>query len=185
MSFFLALTRHTRTDWNDQRRYSGQANPHLDPVGIEQAKTLAGELARKNIQYIYTSDLTRCVQMAEIIGAACKVPVIKDDRLREVHVGSVTGMVKEVAEEQFPLARHRTRNMWFDFTDIGGECSDDVIARFESFFEMLSSRHQPIIDWGPKILVVSHGTALRRWFWHVGAKWDMPQGTHCNVRFTL
>jgi broad specificity phosphatase PhoE len=185
MQFFLAATRHTRTQWNDERRYSGQANPYLDEVGKNQAKQLAEYLRQKNFYYIYTSDLTRCTQMAEIIGNELKIPVIKDDRLREVHVGTMTGLVKGVAEAQFPKEQHRTRNPSFDFSDIGGESVQDVLSRFESFFEMISCRHRPIINWGPKILIVSHGTALRRWFWHVGAKWEMPQGTHQNIRFTL
>jgi broad specificity phosphatase PhoE len=185
MKFFLATTRHTRTQWNDQRRYSGQANPHLDEVGIEQAKALADTLDRSCLHYIYTSDLTRCVQLAEIVGSALRIPVIKDERLREVDVGAMTGLVKGVVEQTYPPDRHRTHSIDFDFSDIGGESADQVLARFDSFFETISCRHLPIVSWGPKILIVSHGTSLRRWFWHIGAKWNMPQGTRQNIRFTL
>jgi probable phosphoglycerate mutase len=185
MEFFFAFTRHTRTKWNDQRRYSGQANPHLDEIGIEQAKLLGESLQLMGLHYIYTSDLTRCTQTADLINRTLDIPVIQDDRLREVHMGAMTGLVKEVAQVRYPLARHKTKNRQFDFRDIGGESAEDVIRRHVSFFEMISRRHSPIAHWGPKILVLGHGTSLRRWFQHIGAEWDMPQGTYQTARLTL
>lgn len=85
----------------------GEAQHHLDsvvggwfdseltPKGIRQAKDLATFFLSKEIvgrAAMYSSDLTRCKQTAEIISNATGLQVSFDERLREMSFGKHEGM---------------------------------------------------------------------------------------------
>ena len=66
----LILVRHGQTDYNLENRYCGFSNPPLNEKGLWQAKRLAERLRGLKIDKVYTSDLQRARQTAELIGAA-------------------------------------------------------------------------------------------------------------------
>ncbi len=79
----LLLVRHGETDWNADGRLQGQTDRPLSGFGREQARRLADELAAEDFEAIYSSDLARARETAEIVGARVGLPDMLDRRLRE------------------------------------------------------------------------------------------------------
>ena len=98
----LLLVRHGETDWNRDRRFQGHADPPLNETGREQANALAEELAGEEIELVYTSDLQRARETAQIVGARLGAGVVPLPALREIDVGEWQGLTWPEIEQRFP-----------------------------------------------------------------------------------
>ena len=87
----LLLVRHGETDWNAEGRLQGHTDRPLNDYGRRQAAALAEELAGREIDAIYASDLARARETAEIVAARIGLPVALDVGLREKNWGSLGG----------------------------------------------------------------------------------------------
>ena len=67
MTNTIYLVRHGQTNWNILGKTQGHGNSNLTEKGINQAKDLAESMIKYPIDYIYSSDLGRAVETAEII----------------------------------------------------------------------------------------------------------------------
>ena len=84
----IIIWRHGRTEWNIVNRFQGQADVPLDDVGYAQAIRAAEVLASYRPSSLYSSDLSRCYQTAEMLAQRTGLDITTDKRLREIHVGS-------------------------------------------------------------------------------------------------
>ena len=98
----LFIIRHGETQWNAIGRWQGHCDSPLTEKGIRQAKAVANFLTQYQIYAIYSSDLGRAVQTAEIIGARTGQKVILDYRLRERHLGIFQGLTEAEMREKLP-----------------------------------------------------------------------------------
>jgi broad specificity phosphatase PhoE len=98
----LVLIRHGQTDWNLEGRWQGQADPPLNETGREQARRVAEYQGRLGFAALYSSDLQRAMETAQIIGAEMRLPVILDPRLREINLGKWQGMLSADVQAQYP-----------------------------------------------------------------------------------
>jgi probable phosphoglycerate mutase len=152
----LVLLRHGATAWNLLERAQGQADVPLDALGRAQAAAVAPYLGSLGLAAIWSSDLSRAAETAELVGAAAGVEVKYDARLREYDVGVRQGLTPAEAAERLP----GLPQPW-DLTATtpvpGAESHDDVATRvLAAVREALAS----LAD-GELGLVVSHGAALR------------------------
>ena len=149
----ILLARHGESDWNRERRWQGHADRPLTERGREQARALAERLASIELDAVYASALPRARDTAAAVAAsqALEVEVMPD--LREVDVGSWSGLTRADAELRFPDAFERWRN--------GGHGWDDGETYLEMSERVLRTVRQ-IADaaTGP-VLVVSHGGPIR------------------------
>lgn len=83
----LILARHGETDWAHEGRIQGHAQIELNQAGITQAIRLANKLRFTNIDRIYSSDLRRALQTAQIVSDVKKIPVQGLATLREKDYG--------------------------------------------------------------------------------------------------
>ncbi len=98
----LWLVRHGLTDWNTQQRFCGHSGIPLSRRGRVQARWLARRLQDEAISAIYTSDLARTRETAEIIASqrAQAVPVKVSAAWREIDFGAWEGLTyAEIAEQ--------------------------------------------------------------------------------------
>src|SRR5215211_8136133 len=102
----ILLARHGETDWNREGRFQGWADPPLNDAGRAQAQALAERLREMPFDAVYASDLRRAFETAEIVAASHGVPVTPDPGLREVDIGSWSGLTRAEIEERFPGAAH-------------------------------------------------------------------------------
>ncbi|GAB4543428.1 MAG: hypothetical protein Fur002_15400 [Anaerolineales bacterium] len=100
----LWLIRHGQTDWNLLGKWQGQAPdaPPLNEMGIAQALAVRGQLPEGKFSAIYSSDLLRAKQTAELIAAPLGLTVILDSRLREINLGAWEGMLSDDIQAQYP-----------------------------------------------------------------------------------
>ncbi len=130
----------------------------LTAQGIEEAKKAGRALAKKHIDSIYSSDLTRAKQTAEIAAKECGASVQFDRRLREFDAGDYNEKpVPEVAEfwhkdGETPVEHFMRR---FEMRLPGGENWTDTQKRMVEFLKDMETRHK-----GKTILIVSHEVPL-------------------------
>jgi len=106
----------------------GQLDIALDELGRAQAVAAARVLAALRPDVLVSSDLSRARETAEVLAAACDLPVTFDPRLRELDLGSWQGLTSEQAREQHP-DEHAA---WLDGVDVprgGGETYAQAGAR--------------------------------------------------------
>ena len=149
----LLLARHAETDWNRVGRWQGHADPPLNDDGRRQATALAHALADDGIAAIYTSDLQRASETARIVGERLRVPVVEEEALREIDVGSWSGLTRDEVRERFPdgFARWLGGEIGHD-----GETREELTVRVVAAVERIAAAHD-----GKTVLVVTHGGAIR------------------------
>ena len=150
----LLLVRHGETDWNRDGRWQGGSDTRLNDVGREQARALAQQLDGE-IDVLYSSDLARARETAEIVAAKLGLEVRLDPRLRERGFGSWEGLTTTEIEERFANAHRR----WLAGEGAGAddaEAFEDFSARVEDFLSDVLRLHP-----GEEVLVVSHGGSIR------------------------
>ena len=98
----LILARHGETDWNRDGIWQGHGDPPLNELGRRQAAELAERMADVEIEALYSSDLRRAYETAEIVGRAKGVEITADPDLREMDVGSWSGLTTEEIATRFP-----------------------------------------------------------------------------------
>jgi broad specificity phosphatase PhoE len=149
----LLLARHGETDWNRDGRFQGHADTPLNERGREQARELADQL--DGIDVVYSSDLARARETAEIIGGRLGLEVRVDERLRERGFGRWEGLTTE----EIGLGDTDTYRRWRAGDGPGpddGEAHEAMAARVQDFLEDVIRRHP-----GEEVLVIAHGGSVR------------------------
>jgi len=149
----LLLVRHGETDWNREGRWQGHSDTHLNDAGREQARRVAREL--HGVDVLYSSDLARARETAEIVAGALGLPVRPDARLRERSFGAWEGLTTPEIEAGFGDAHGR----WLTGDGAGADDAepfDAFGARVTSFLSEVLERHP-----GETVLVVAHGGSIR------------------------
>jgi broad specificity phosphatase PhoE len=156
----LLLVRHGETDWNADGRWQGHADIPLNEHGRAQAETLAEELlAEERVDVVYTSDLARARETAEILAQRLGVEVALDRDLREIDVGTREGRTWADIDDQ---------------PDWDGEPQDAHADRVLAALRRVAREHD-----GARILVVTHGGSLRRAHEHIGL--ESPFIENCSI----
>lgn len=88
----LYLVRHGEAEGNRERRYIGWEDVPLSAAGRAQAGALARRLAGERLTAVWSSDLRRARETAEIIAAEHGLTVRADPGLREVNFGAWSGL---------------------------------------------------------------------------------------------
>lgn len=90
----VVLIRHGESLWNAEGRMQGQQGTGLSRLGAAQAELTAAALARAypDAALIARSDLQRVAETAAPAEALIAAPVEVDERLREIHLGTWSGM---------------------------------------------------------------------------------------------
>ncbi|MHA1221918.1 MAG: histidine phosphatase family protein [Candidatus Heimdallarchaeaceae archaeon] len=149
----IFLVRHGETDHNKERVIMGQLDIHLNKMGRMQSERLMKALENKNIEVIYTSDLSRAVETAEIINKELKVPLILSKGLREHTLGKLDGITIREFLEKFTSVMEFEKHILPE----GGEKIDVFKERVWKEFQNIIQREKS----KKNILVVSHGGSMR------------------------
>jgi broad specificity phosphatase PhoE len=141
----VILARHGETDWNRDGIWQGHGDPPLNDRGRAQAAALAGLVATERVDALYSSDLRRASETASFIASATGAQVILDPCLREMDVGSWTGLT--IAEASKRLDRSEVPD---------GETREVFDARVVAALHRAAAAHP-----GARIVVVAHGGVAR------------------------
>jgi broad specificity phosphatase PhoE len=151
----LLLIRHGETDWNRDGRWQGQLDVPLNAHGLEQAAALAEALSIEPLDAIFTSDLRRARQTAEVLAAATGASVVEDRRLREIHLGRWQGLTQMEISLGQDEALDRFRANPADAPPPEGETVLDVQRRMQAAVVDVLQTHPH-----GRVAIVSHGLAL-------------------------
>lgn len=168
MSLRLVITRHTETNDNLYGIISGQQDVSLNTTGEAQADALATRIAAlTDIVAILSSDLSRTKYLADRLGEATGVAPLFTKNLRELDVGTMSGLRKSDAQKKFPDAKFAfDENRYFDLRELEGESHQDLLERFDAVAGTVATIARPYSRREVRIILVSHGTFLSRVFVH-------------------
>jgi broad specificity phosphatase PhoE len=148
------------TDWNVQKRFCGHSDIPLSARGRAQALRIAEQLLRESIAAIYTSDLVRARETAEIIAGQriSAVQIRESVAWRELDFGEWEGLTYTQIVEQFK------DHMGF-FSDPehhappNGESLTHLQQRVKDAFSAIV--HNDELLRAGDVVIVSHGGPLR------------------------
>jgi len=157
----LLLVRHVQSEWNAVGRWQGQADPPLTDLGRAQARAAARAVG--GVDAVFSSDLQRARETADIIGESIGVgPVIEDAGLRERDAGEWSGLTRDEIHERYPGFlpddRHRTFAPGADGElqrPPGWETDTDLLARV-----LLALARVHLVVGEGDGLVVTHGGVI-------------------------
>ena len=144
----LVYETHSMTTDNEEGLATGWLPGRLSETGRELARALGERRRDDGLATVFTSDLARAVETAEIAFGGTEIPVREDSRLRECNYGELNGRpVPEIDAEK--LRR-------IDEAFPGGESYRDVADRTKDFLDDLS----PEFD-DARVLLIAH--SANRW----------------------
>jgi 2,3-bisphosphoglycerate-dependent phosphoglycerate mutase len=147
---------HMTSQDNERGIATGWLPGRLSDAGREQARELGARRSVERMAAIFTSDLARAVETAEIAFAGLDIPILHDWRLRECNYGDRNGMP---AEEL-----HRGRAAHLDRPYPNGESWRRSTARVGRFVEDLR------LGWNAEDRVLVIG--------HVATRWGLDHNVH-------
>ena len=125
----------------------------LTEKGEEQIREVVEKIKREKINLIYSSDIVRTKQSAEIVAGEINKKIIFDQRLRDTNWGKFGGGPKEKAYIFFQEANSLEEK--FKKAPEGGESWSDCQKRVLDFLKEVERKYQ-----NKNILIVSHGDPL-------------------------
>ena len=150
------IVRHGQTNWNILGKTQGHGNSDLTPKGENQALELSKAIKEYPIDYIYSSDLGRAVQTAEIIGSTIGVDVIQTPSLREMGFGDWEGLLIEEIKKDHAKTYETWRNQPHLVNIPNGETLHIIKDRVDAFIKELNEKYD-----NKHILLVSHSVTVR------------------------
>jgi len=150
----ILIARHGQSDWNHEKRWQGHADRPLTERGREQAQALADRLAHIELDAVYSSDLKRARDTAAVVAGSQGLELRQLPDLREVDVGSWSGLTRDEAQERFPEGFARWRDGYPGWKD--GETYEAMTDRVLRAVDEIAAEHE-----GGRVLVVSHGGPIR------------------------
>lgn len=169
----LVLIRHGESVLGSHRLYSGHSDTALTPGGRVQIKRLVRRFRALRIDRVFSSDLARCRETAELL--CPNRPVVYTRYLRELNFGRWEGLSHAEIQERFPV-RYRK---WIDdprsWAPPEGESLNQLARRVRAFVRRTLKQRC-----GRTLALITHGGPIRVLLAHDLRKfWDaeIPPGT--------
>jgi broad specificity phosphatase PhoE len=148
MAIELVYETHSTTIDNETGIATGWLEGRLSERGRVQAAELGGRRRDDGLAAVFTSDLGRAIETAEIAFAGSELAVHHDWRLRECNYGELNGTpATDIEAERV----HRIDNPF-----PGGESYRQVVERTRTFLNELFPEFQ-----GSRVLLIAH--SANRW----------------------
>jgi len=148
MSIEIVYETHATSVHNERGIGTGWLDGELSERGKREAEELGRRRRDDGVTAVYTSDLGRAVETAEIAFSGSGIPIHRDPRLRECNYGELNGQ---------PLSRFAGEPpRHIDTPYPGGESYSQVVERMREFLDDLP----PELD-GARIVVIGH--AATKW----------------------
>ena len=130
----LYIVRHGQSESNATKTFCGWQQVNLTEKGRADAANAGRILEGIEFEKIYVSDLKRAIQTCETALPGAEYEI--DTNLREISVGILGGLKVEKAEEMYGEKIVISRK-YRDYTEFGGESTEDQHARAAKFMRKL------------------------------------------------
>ena len=129
----LYLIRHGESESNAAKLWTGWFDSPLTKNGIKDAEGVRAYLHRIHFDQVYSSDLIRAYQTAQVAIPGCKPE--KTALLREINVGSLAGT--PLANTSHIISKLASAG----YADYGGESQKDFQGRLRQFLCFLEQQN--------------------------------------------
>ena len=150
----LYLMRHGQTDFNKEHRLQGGTDIPLNDNGRQMARDASEKFKDIHFDICFTSPLSRARETAKIFLEGREVPVVVDERMKEMGFGKFEGCFgRELKSEDsvYVLMNEPQNYVPAD----GSESFESIYGRLVAF---LNEKVRPEILAGKDVLIVGHGT---------------------------
>lgn len=151
----VIFIRPGETDWNRDLRFQGWVAVPLNEHGIRQAQRLANFIRNIGVSALYTSDLRRAVETANVLAGKLGFSAVLDERLRERNIGTWQGLTQQEMESWYPAEYQQFRADPDGYRVPLGESRKEVRERMLVAFSDIIAQ-----DKGETVAVISHSTAI-------------------------
>ncbi|MBE3556644.1 MAG: histidine phosphatase family protein [Firmicutes bacterium] len=152
----LLLVRHGETVANVEGRFQGQREYPLTPRGLQQAEAMRKRLEALPIDLVFSSDLSRALQTAQVIVTGRALSITIDPRLREYRWGAFEGLTHAGIRAAYPELGARLREEWGSLPIPGKEDPTAFVERIDAFLQALLEG----VAQAATVLIVAHGRLL-------------------------
>ena len=130
-------------------------NVPLAEEGRTQAKLLGERLKHETIDAVWSSDLIRAVETADIINETLGAERVIRPDLKEICFGDMEGLSDEMIADKYEDFLRARSKMEKDMAYPGGECAQDVLDRVLPVMKEITERDYETVA------VVTHGGVIR------------------------
>lgn len=150
----LYIVRHGKTYWNEERKIQGWADIDLTEEGREVAILSAEGMKDIHFDAIYSSPLKRANETAYILRGERTLPIIVDERIKEIGFGVLEGadFMKIRGDKTSKFASFFEKPEDYE-TPEGGESFEVVSERAAEFMAEIIEKHKD----DERVMVVAHG----------------------------
>lgn len=143
MGVAIVYETHSTSVDNERGVATGWLPGQLSDRGRAQARELGERRRNDGVDVVFTSDLARAVETAELAFAGSRIPIRQDPRLRECNYGDLNGTsAKELSDR---------KTDYVDKPFPGGESYHDVVERMHSLLADLAGDFD-----GMRIVLIGH-----------------------------
>ena len=147
MAVELVYETHSISLDNERGIATGWLPGELSAEGRRLASVLGARRRSERIACVFTSDLRRAVETAEIAFRGCDIEMRQDARLRECNYGDLNSA---------RLIELEPRLQFVDYSYPGGESYRDCVEKMRSFLRDVAGEFD-----GRRVLVIAH--SAQRW----------------------
>ena len=177
----LIIVRHGQTQMNVEGIFFGKLDPGLNEMGRVQCKKACDILKKHGYDAIYSSDLVRASETAELVNYL-KLPIKFDKRLQEIDFGIFEGLSYKEIKEKYPVECEKSKNEWKTFDFVTGESLERLQSRAVEFVESLDKTKNNLVvtHWGVINCILSwYFSDKLESYW----KYSVENGGICIIEF--
>ena len=152
----LYLVRHGQVEGFEEKRYNGQGDVPLTATGQAQFSLLQMRLQAKEISAVYSSDLSRCLEGARMLGQPFGLEPVALPELRELDIGAWEGQTWEELQSKHPGDWQARLEDIVNYQVPGGESLIGMAERVREALKQIIDRHP-----GEALILVAHGGVNR------------------------
>ena len=149
----LYIMRHGKTDWNTAYRLQGQTDTDLNAEGVRMAREATSAYKDVHFDVCYCSPLKRARETAQLVLEGREVPIIIDERLKEMAFGIYEGFANTYHFPDCPMYAFFKHPEAYK-APLGAESMEELFARTGEFLQEVAL---PQVEAGKDVLIIGHG----------------------------
>ncbi len=180
----IYLVRHGETVWNIVKRLQGSTDIELDEAGREAAGRTGEKLEKVRFDRIYSSPLIRAYETACLLRGHRNIPIIRDERLREISFGVNEGRhAEDLMADPDETFRYFFTQPELYRAPSEGESLEAVCVRTAEFMREVI---EPQAAETERVMIVAHGALNKAILCHVKQHdishyWDGNLQKNCGI----
>jgi isoleucyl-tRNA synthetase len=154
--YFIIRHGHSQNIVEDiHSSYPEKKEMPLTEQGVREVQIVARNLKKEKIDIIFSSDILRTKQTAEIIAKELGLEINYDERLRDADVGEFNGKKRQEVKNFFLTQEQQSLSAWalkrFNTPMPGGETYRQIRVRVLDFLKETDQKYR-----GKNILIITH-----------------------------